>query len=150
MLIKLIVGDADGDFRNVDHYYEVNYPIGRIAEAYKESCRRLGIQFNDHYHDFTGLKPKWNDFDHLVWTESDRYEISENAYRTLLNAGILEEDEVEKEDGGYDYQPDPEDLIMRFIAYSMPKDFTYEWVDEPIPRLNDEIGGNIGYAFTAV
>lgn len=57
MLFKLEIGDYSEDGYGVHEpvIYETNYDVAAIAEGYKKSCKKYGIQFNRGDNDFTGL-----------------------------------------------------------------------------------------------
>lgn len=57
MLFTLEIGDYSEDGYGVHEpvIYETNYDVAAIAEGYKKSCKKYGIQFNRGDNDFTGL-----------------------------------------------------------------------------------------------
>ena len=155
MIYKLILGDWSGDGHGCskDVFFDCNYDIHVIRQAYKDSCQKLGITFN-YISDYTGLNIGY-DYNNprLIWTEYCNYTITDFAFEILKKENCFSNIEYEKdEESGLYYIPDMEDcakLIMNFIALSMPKDFSYNVVDmdyEPINGLwNKELNVQFGY-----
>ena len=56
MIYKLVLGDwsEDGHGISEDFLFECNYDVHKIRQAYKDSCRKLGVTFN-YNEDYTGL-----------------------------------------------------------------------------------------------
>lgn len=158
MLFKIEMGDWSEDGYGVHKAvtYETNYNVAAIAEGYRKSCRKYGIQFHDADKDFTGLGLEiWDK--RALWSNPDYFSapgFDEKTRDLLVGTGVIDAQAVyektnrqgEKEyDVDYDYR-ESADAIMRFIALSMPDDFTYE-IQEPkdIPCLNDELHVDFGY-----
>lgn len=153
MLFKLEIGDYSEDGYGVHEpvIYDTNYDVAAIAEGYKKSCKKYGIQFNCGDNDFTGLGLKcWDK--RALWSNLDTGEcwLDEKTHDLLAHTGIVSEEDMMPFEGEYlaiyanvdGYA----NAIMRFIALSMPDDFTYR-IQEPenIPCLNDTLGVNLGY-----
>ena len=49
MVYKLVLGDwsKDGHKQSEDFLFDCNYDVHKIRQAYKDSCKKLGITFND-------------------------------------------------------------------------------------------------------
>lgn len=135
--------------------YETNYDVAAIAEGYKKSCKKYGIQFNRGDNDFTGLGLKcWDK--RALWSNPSMGAnwLDEKMHDLLTHTGVVPEEDMMpsllsegKYLANYDSESDEyANAIMRFIALSMPDDFTYK-IQEPenIPCLNDTLGVNLGY-----
>lgn len=77
--------------------------------------------------------------------------LDEKMHDLLTHTGVVPEEDMMSLEGEYlaNYDSGPDEYanaIMRFIALSMPDDFTYR-IQEPenIPCLNDTLGVNLGY-----
>lgn len=48
MVYKLVLGDwsKDGHKQSEDFLFDCNYDVHKIRQAYKDSCKKLGITFN--------------------------------------------------------------------------------------------------------
>lgn len=146
MLFKLEIGDYSEDGYGVHEpvIYETNYDVAAIAEGYRKSCKKYGIQFNRGDNDFTGLGLKcWDK--RALWSNPDMGAcwLDEKMHDLLTHTGVVPEEDMMSLEGEYlaNYDSGPDEYanaIMRFIALSMPDDFTYR-IQEPenIPCLND-------------
>lgn len=134
MLFRITLGDWLGKSHDIreDHLFECNRTAAEIAAAYEASCERLGVRFDDSGR--PGL-PVWYKYGEsgMDWTACD----------ILTRAGVLDADEVLAGPDVLYRVRDAAGLIMRFIAQSMPADFTYRPVE--IPSLNDSLKANVGY-----
>lgn len=47
MVYKLVLGDwsKDGHKQSEDFLFDCNYDVHKIRQAYKDSCKKLGITF---------------------------------------------------------------------------------------------------------
>ena len=153
MLFEMKIG-GDG-LREVVAYH-VNYDIKAIAEGYRKSCEKYGIQFHDAHRDFTGLGLEhWDK--RALWTNPDMNAgwFDQRMHDLLARTGVVPEDDMMTFDGreylaNYDsVMEEYSDAIMRFIALSMPKDFTFEQRERSIPCLNDELGIDFGHGLCA-
>lgn len=130
----LAMGDwsMDGHYIREHFYYNTNYPVRDMQEAYKRSCKRFGIAF--HYGlgeaDYTGKELTCTS-GRLIWVEDESNYIREEAYIVLKENGCLEgiDLRVMESFGDKYYFVDDiskcADIIMRFIGLSMPEDFTF-------------------------
>lgn len=161
VLAHLTLGDwpEDGHRQHERFYYYVNYPVASIQQAYKNSCERLGIQFNhgQNYMEPGSRKAAMNQ----VFTEYRQNGIRPHERKILEDAGILTdtfldahglENLTDEPDDRHLFITDVKDcadLIMEFIAYSMPRDFVYtdkEW--EPSEPVNEGRGSlNIQFGY---
>lgn len=151
MIYKLELGDWSGDGHKISEsfLFDCNYDIHKIRQAYKDSCKKLGITFN-YNEDYTGLGLGYGS-ERQVWTEYREPSISETAFDILNEAGCLDGIDSYKEDDAY-YIEDTQDcakLIMKFIALSMPEDFRYKLTQNPkvesINSWNEELNQQFGY-----
>lgn len=149
---KLTIGDwsKDGHGCSDDIYYKVNYAVDDIQNGYKESCRQTGVQFN-HNTDYTGLGKKYDN----IWTEYNDESIHPEDVKLLKKHNILTDEFISDhyliENDGFvsGFAPeDAADLIMTFIAYSMPKDFVWVKVEKPdIKAINGWWDENLNHQF---
>jgi hypothetical protein len=164
MLYKLVIGDwsDDGHGKSKDFIFDCNYDVSKIRQAYKDSCKSLGISFN-HNQDYTGLNLGYGT-KRQVWTEYEDCSISETAFEILKDNGCFkgilddeflqdinpENDDYEEELENIDFtKEDAAMIIMNFIALSMPEDFTYSLVKQEIEPINGwwnpELNVQFGY-----
>lgn len=129
MLFCITLGDWLGKGHDIkeDFLYDCNRPAAEIAAAYGMSREKYGVRFD-------GFK---KDDPFAVWTRYGESGMSPEARGALERAGLL--------DGGDEpwRMRDRADLVMRFIALSMPAGFTYEPV--VVPSLNGLLRADIGY-----
>lgn len=162
-LFKVPVGDWSKDGHNqCDTYYvESNYSAKEMRQAYKDTCKKIGLQLN-HNKDYIGIegfdmysKRNWR----YLLTEYEESSIAEEAVDILLEHGFDfarvdgERDEIDRyvvQEAYFDSEG-VFDLFMWFISYSMPSDFKYKQVmleaeAEPINGWwNKELNHQIGY-----
>ena len=151
MIYKLELGDWSEDGHKISEafLFDCNYDIHMIRQAYKDSCKKLGVTFN-YNEDYTGLGLGYGS-ERQVWTEYEESSISETAFEILNNFNCFDEVEWFEEDGAYyvNGSKDSAKLIMNFIALSMPEDFRYKLTREPrvesINSWNDELSQQFGY-----
>ena len=152
MIYKLALGDwsEDGHGISEDFLFECNYDVHKIRQAYKDSCRKLGVTFNDN-EDCTGLGLGYGS-DRQVWTEYREDGISRTAFEILNEAGCFNEIDYYEDRGEYCLKEDEDcaKLIMNFIALSMPEDFTYKLIEQQDYECingywNDELNCQFGY-----
>jgi hypothetical protein len=131
MKVKLTIGDWSGDGHNQseDFVFEVNKSVEEIRQAYKDSCKLTGMQFN-HNENYTGIK--------YDWQAARNYEICTKYEDGCMRADLVKklktfgldatnfsiEDVEEGEDCHFDTDTFAE-LIMEFIKLSL-HDLTYE------------------------
>jgi hypothetical protein len=159
---KVPVGDwsKDGHNQSIDYYVKANYPASAMRQAYKDTCKKIGLQMNhnENYTDIEELsKYKKGHGWRFLLTSYEESSIDENAVEILLEHGFDfnrvdgERDENNKmivQDVGF-CDDAVFDLFMWFILYSMPDDFKYEQIvidAEPIIGYwNSELNHQIGY-----
>ena len=124
MKVKLTIGDwsQDGHTRYEIYVYDVNKSVTEIRQAYKDSCKKTGLQFN-HNENYSGLPEHscYGTSAHIC-TEYESSDISENAKQILTSFGIdmfkyFDEDEYIATDKFAE-------LILDFIKISLT-DLTY-------------------------
>ena len=91
MIYKLELGDwsEDGHKISESFLFDCNYDIHKIRQAYKDSCKKLGVAFN-YNEDYTGLGLGHRS-ERLIWTEYQESEMSETAFEILNNSGCFKE-----------------------------------------------------------
>lgn len=153
--VELTIGDwsedGHGEYDRVP--YVANYPVSGIRQAYKDSCRLTGVQFN---HNENYMDPSAGNVYGQILTEYGDNYIHKDAVKILREYGVITDGFLErqelKEDGSGICMVMPEDvadIIMRFIALSMPKDFSWSRVEvdyEPVNGWgNRELNCQFGY-----
>ncbi|PFA76864.1 hypothetical protein [Bacillus cereus] len=143
-LFKVPVGDWSKDGHNVSENYYVysNYPLEKMQQAYKDTCKKIGLQMNDSSTNYTGLEDGmgtrrgWR----CLLTDYEESTISDEAIQILSEHGFDFRSVFKDESDGTIYftSKDVFTLFMWFISYSMPKDF--EWKE-----LNLDAEAIIGY-----
>lgn len=154
-LTKLTIGDwsQDGHESYDEIYYCVNYAVSDIRQAYKDSCRKTGVQFN---HNTNYVNPGESNIYDQILTDYENNYIRPYEIEVLREHGVITDEYLnghgleETDDGICITEPeDVADIIMRFIALSMPEDFIYErqvTVCEPINGWwNSELNASFGY-----
>lgn len=98
MVYKLVLGDwsKDGHKQSEDFLFDCNYDVHKIRQAYKDSCKKLGVAFHDEdYENCT--KPLSDDYSN-VWTDYETPYIDETDFEILNNAESFNmEEESNKE-----------------------------------------------------
>lgn len=137
---KIVLGDwsHDGHNQSENFLFKTNYTQEQIQEAYRESCRKTGLQFHhkqwkEDYSDGTPL-----------FTEYEEYWVSKEVHDGLVGLGIPEEIDLvtydDEEDEEANYQCDGSDhlvlIILWFISLSLPEDFKYEIIKDDVPSIN--------------
>lgn len=153
-LFKVPVGDwsHDGHNQSEDFYVYCNYPVEAMRQAYKDTCKKIGLQLNSS-ENFTGRDDFWikSESWRILLAEYEDSVISVEAVEILLNHGFefneyeLTDDEFECEDEkftAYSSASASSDTVFRlfmwFVSHSMPKDFEWE-------RFNLEAEPIVGY-----
>ena len=158
-LFKVPVGDwsDDGHGKYEDYYVEANYSAQEMRQAYKDTCKKIGLQMN-HNTDYTGIEglKSWGNWRYLL-TNYEQSSISEEAIEILLEHGFdFENFDGERDENDklivqdiYFSSENVFELFMWFVSYSMPNDFEYKQVTfeaEPIVGYwNDGLNHQIGY-----
>ncbi|MGG2091331.1 hypothetical protein AB1283_01015 [Bacillus sp. S13(2024)] len=161
-LFKVPVGDwsEDGHNQSKDFYVYCNYPVEQMRQAYKDTCKKIGLQMN-HNTNYIGIEIRGFRSWRYLLTEYEESSICEDAVEILLEHGF----EFDGIDGDRDEnnkfvlqkaafsEEGVLNLFMWFISYSMPEDFEWEQVTfnaEPIvgywcDGLNHQIGYGVFY-----
>ena len=133
--MKLVLGDwsDDGHGRSDIILYECNHPVEKVQQAYKDSCKLTGVQFNIN-ENYTGVKRDYpEECKYQICTEYDSSEIPETAYNMLVEAcidmdsmGIIKDD---LDDTQF------KELWWEFVKLSLP-DLTYKEITDDTPVIN--------------
>lgn len=153
MIYKLVLGDwsKDGHGKTEDFLFDCNYDVKLIRQAYKDSCKKLGVTFNQT-EDYTGLNLK-NNSRKMIWTKYRDDFICKESFDILNKADCFKNVKYTIEDEIYCVVDNLENcakLIMNFISLSMPKDFAYQLLKndnyEPINGYwNSDLNVQFGY-----
>jgi len=156
MKVKLTIGDwsQDGHNQYDEFVYESNKTVQEIRQAYKDSCKLTGLQFNIN-EDYTGLNLTWQHPEYNkrhICTEYEDSSVSDLAKEILKNHGIKLWEEGEE-----DYIESVEefiDILIQFIKLSLPdlelKEASFKKSElkniDPINSWwNDELNHQFGY-----
>ena len=150
--VQLHIGDWSEDGHNIweTFIYEVNVPVVKIQQAYKDSCKLTGLQFNHNYN-YSGLSEhSKHGTDRHIWTKYDNREISPLALSILQTHGI----KTSKFEAGDFEVEEAAILILEFIKLSLPeltfKEGSFKKSDlKTIPHINGfwnkELNVQFGY-----
>lgn len=136
--------DGHGSHEAVD--YRINYPVADLQQAYRESCQAMGIQFN---HNQNFMQPDGENVYDQICTEYGESYIRKHELAVLYKFGVLTDERLEnmglyqKGDDGIciSEAKDLAQIIMYFIAYSMPEDFVFTQDEKlTIPYINGHWG----------
>lgn len=159
-LYQIPIGDDSGDGHGKfeTFYIEANYSAQAMRQAYKDTCKKIGLQMN-YNTDYTGVKdiPSWGNWRQLL-TEYEQSRIDEQAVKILLEhgydfaycEGFDDEDKLIEDEISFDSEAVLH-LFMWFISYSMPNDFIYKNFELKAEVINgggwrnDGLGHQIGY-----
>lgn len=145
--VKLTLGDwsKDGHERSDEFKYISNYPVDKIRQSYKDSCKLTGLTFN-YNENYTGLKLSYESW-RYIWTEYEDCHINEEAVDILNEFGI-DVVKIYNLDDEYYFEPTyASDLIMRFIGLSMPSDWVYSLVKDEYEPINGWWNGDLNVQF---
>lgn len=151
MIYKLTLGDWSEDGHGVSKDILINCNCDNVADiqnAYKVSCKKLGVQFNDETNDYTEKNLQHND-PRLIWTNYQENDMSVIAHDILNKAGCFDGIDVKEYDKRFyiESQEQCARIIMNFISISMPDDFTYKIVKENYPYINGHWSDNLNIEF---
>lgn len=156
--LDVVLGDWSDDGHGKSEKYPilVNMPTKDIQDAYKASCEKLGISFNDN-EDFTNTKRNYNEAEkYRICCEYDDSSISETVIEILKKHNCPLVDEIigddQDEDEEQNYYIEGKDmfvkLLMWFIQQSLPE---LEWIKvkekNTIPVLNGYWDKNLNVQF---
>jgi len=147
---EISIGDWSGDGHDKFSVvlYSANRSVEEMQQAYKDSCKLTGIQFNyrandQNYTDREDTNKWWQ-----VCCEYEDNKIDNKAIEVLIKYDCPLEEFM-----GLDHILDPEsmaDLIMWFIGLSISEnetEFKWERVKENIPSLNGGWNKNLNVQF---
>lgn len=144
---SIVIGDwsDDGHGCSEEFYYMVNYALSDIRQAYKDSCEKTKVFFHDNQDTY---KRQRNGEIFCELCEYEQSTLSKEAFDILKNYKLLEyAEDIEQ---AIETAEDLANLIMNFIALSMPKDFVFVSCDRPEPingYWNKELNEQFGYGF---
>lgn len=117
---KISIGDwsEDGHNKYEQLVFTSNKSVKEMQDAYKQSCKNTGIQFN-HNQNYTD-RPENNGYSspYQIWTEYEDSGLSEEAKEILTVHGLLTGD-ANIDPDGYDAD-EAAKLILNFIKLSLP------------------------------
>lgn len=151
-IYKLVLGDWSGDGHDIARDFLVVCncdSVKDIQNAYKTSCRKLGVQFNGDDNNYIGEELSHGD-PRIIWSIYGEDDMSAVAYSILDKAGCFYGIHVEETDEGRFYIENLEEcacLIMNFISLSMPDGFTYKVVRDNYPHINGYWNKNLNVDF---
>lgn len=142
MKINIVLGDwsDDGHGKTDKVLLEVNKTKVEMQNAYKNSCKTLGVSFN-HNDDFTGIEPQ--NPNRLIAVEYDDSRIPLEAFNILKENGF-DLDFINYSDKDFIYIGEREfvELLMRFIRFSLPG-FEWEYVKDETEYFNGYWDSNL-------
>ncbi len=155
--VRLTIGDWSNDGHEKSEYfiYSVNKDVTELREAYKNSCKLTGVQFN-HSENYTGLAEL--DEKMCICVQYEENQPSKKAVDALKAHGIDVDkyfDDIDEEEGTGSFNPEGlAEVIMEFIKLSIP-DLQFEEASfkkskvNRIPPINgwwiDELNVSFGY-----
>lgn len=146
-VIKIPIGDWSGDGHERCEIFEIesNYPVFDLQEAYKASCKLVGVQFhNEENFIDIDIEKFWRD-DRLICTEYDDSCLTEFAHTALEMHGIIIKDILN--DREYLNENSFTRLLLTFIGLSMPSDWEWEIIEDRGSYLNRFQNGNLNVQF---
>lgn len=147
-IVKLYVGDwsEDGHGRCEDFYIISSHPLGAIQQAYKDTCKKIGLQLN-HGEDYTGVEPVelYGSWRHIA-TGYEESNLSEEVMGILIEHGCtLYGHPLTLENESALGPEDMFELFMWFVSYSMDKGFQYEKLEAESINGFGDLNVQIGY-----
>jgi hypothetical protein len=125
MKVRITIGDwsedEDGHNQYEEFVFDSNKSVTKIQDAYKQSCKTTGLQFN-HNENYSGLK-EHDDYetDRHICTEYEESYLSETAVNILEEHGV----NPRVDENNYIDVNDFCELVIDFIKISLP-DLTLE------------------------
>jgi len=152
----VVIGDwsGDGHDRSEKFLFMSNKTVEEMQQAYKDSCKLTGIQFN-HNENYTDHKNGYGNW-WQVCTEYEDGTIKKDALEVLKEHGCKPElfmDSYDDDDDDDDFTYlDPEGiarLIVWFIGLSLPDDYYWEFNEtkDDIPCLNGYLNKDLNVQF---
>lgn len=144
ILARFAIGDWSGDGHKEcnDVTFQVNYPICDIQNAYKESCKLTGVQFN---HGKNYITSNGEYVYNQILTEYDEPFITPEQTAILKKFHVITDEiinklqlkELDDNELIVDDVKQFITILIRFISLSMPDDFVASHVNEnKIPYIN--------------
>lgn len=88
MYLNLGDWSGDGHDKSDQVLLESNFPVEVVQQAYKDSCKLTGIQFNNNT-DYTGVKRDWEkQLDMQILTEYECSIITDEQFKCLYEHGL--------------------------------------------------------------
>ncbi|MGG4105263.1 hypothetical protein AAXB25_15200 [Paenibacillus lautus] len=146
--IKIPIGDWSDDGHGKYKVFEIesNYPAFDLQEAYKASCKLVGVQFN-HNENYMGIPiDSYWDNPRLICTEYEDSSLSEFARDALIEHG-LDLDEIMEGGEGALWDETFTNLLLAFIGLSMPKDWEWNAIKDRSSYLNGFWNDNLNVQF---
>lgn len=157
-LVKLVLGDwsDDGHGKYEEVCFESNYPVQTIQQAYMDSCKLTGVQFNYNTDYTDGLCKGYGSW-RQPFTEYDSASLKPEAIEALREHGLdpatycdekYTDKDLEEGNSMHFYVESASELIMAFIKLSMPKDWTYDKIELDAHAINGywgKINEQFGY-----
>lgn len=154
--VKLVLGDwsDDGHGKYKEIEFVSNYPVDIIQQAYRDSCKLTGVQFN-YNEDYTdGLCKGYGSW-RQIFTEYEDNCMKVEAIEVLRAHGldpaeycneIYTDEDFEKGNEMAFSSENVADLIMDFIKLSMPNDWRYDKIESDSKAINGW-WGNLNHQF---
>lgn len=147
----LVLGDWSGDGHSQSDkiLVETNHPVEDIQQAYKDSCKFTGVEFN-HNESYTGITRNWEERKkYSVCTEYGSSRMSKEVYDILSKYDGFFDLYIKGYNGEY-YVPYEgyADLWFWFVKLSLP-DLDYNFIpeDNSIPYINGYWNKNLNVQF---
>lgn len=139
----LVLGDWSGDGHSISEkiLMESNYPVDKVQQAYKDSCKLTGISFN-HNEDYTGIKRDWQERDkYHIATEYGKSDVSDECVEALAKHGLILPKKSDDKEAYYDYFDSDyywfTNLWTDFVKLSLPDlELTRSKEVDKIPVIN--------------
>jgi hypothetical protein len=131
---KVVIGDwsSDGHGKCDELVFKGNHPVEELRQAYKDSCRLTGVQFN-HNQNYTGIEIDQKDFK-KKWAERKKY-VCTNYGDDKINAYAYEKlKEFDLNVGKFGERLDIKEfteIILNFIKLSIPD---FKWNEASFKR----------------
>lgn len=88
MFLNLGDWSGDGHEKSDKILLESNFPVEVVQQAYKDSCKLTGVQFNGN-DDYTGVERDWEKrMDMEILTEYESTDITKEQFKCLYEHGL--------------------------------------------------------------
>jgi hypothetical protein len=139
--------DGHGKFEKI--LLESNYPVKKVQDAYKKSCKLTGISFNSCYgkENYTGVERSWEEAEkYCIAVEYEDSKISPECIKVLKKHGIATP--TDDDDTFYDSEYWFADLWVAFVKLSLPDlELTRLDAKDDIPVINGYWNKNLNVQF---